>query len=277
MRPPGVRTVRAVTVVAALAAVVAATSCSDGDSSAASAAAPTAASTAASASVPSLPPMPTLADSCGAGARGFRRVVLTTADGVRLRGATAGSGPVTVVFAHQTDDDLCAWLPYARGIARGHRVLAIDFRAKGGSDGAPGAGLGRYDRDVVAAVRWARGHGAKRVVLVGASMGGTAVLSAAGSVPVDAVVSLSGPSEWPDLDPRRVLAARTTPVALVAATDDVEFADGARALNRMAKGRPGVSLTLVPGSAHGVQLADPSDAAGRRVDAIIRRAIAGAG
>ena len=221
--------------------------------------------------------MPTLADSCGADARGFRRLALRTQDGVRLRGAVMGSGSVTVVFAHQTDDDLCAWLPYARRLGAGHRVLAVDFRAKGGSDGAPGAGLGRYDRDIVAAVRWARAHGATRVVLVGASMGATAVLSAAGRVPVDAVVSLSAPAEWPDLDPRRVLASGRTPVDLVAATDDVQFADGARQLARAAKKRPGVRLTLVPGAAHGVQLTDVSDATGRRVDAIIRRAVAAAG
>ncbi|HEV2918592.1 MAG TPA: alpha/beta fold hydrolase, partial [Actinomycetota bacterium] len=73
-------------------------------------------------------------------------------------------------------------------------ALAFDFGGFG--DSRPGSGPGgRIDGDVAAATAQLRRRGADRVVLIGSSMGATAVLSAAARIrpPVAGVVSLSGP------------------------------------------------------------------------------------
>jgi len=60
---------------------------------------------------------------------------------------------------------------------RGHLVVAIDFRGYGASTmGREGKAL---HQDVLAAVRYARAHGAKTVGVLGASMGGGASARAA--------------------------------------------------------------------------------------------------
>jgi alpha-beta hydrolase superfamily lysophospholipase len=72
----------------------------------------------------------------------------------------------------------CDWIPQARAFARrGYQVLAFDSADFG--DSQPGPADARVDTDVVAAAEQLRRHGAERIVLVGSSMGGTAVLSAA--------------------------------------------------------------------------------------------------
>jgi len=55
------------------------------------------------------------------------------------------------------------------------RVVAFDFDGMGGST----PGNGDYPGEVAAAAQWARDHGARQIVLMGASMGGTAVMVAA--------------------------------------------------------------------------------------------------
>jgi pimeloyl-ACP methyl ester carboxylesterase len=136
-------------------------------------------------------------------------VQLTTTDGAEVYGVELGTGSTGVVLGHQYLSDHCELIDFARRLAgAGYRALTIDFRGFGASSG--GAAY-RYDRDVAAAVVRLRTDGATRVELVGASMGGTAVLVAASSIapPVDEVVSLSGPARYPR--PRR--AARRTPLA----------------------------------------------------------------
>ena len=121
-------------------------------------------------------------------------VQLTASDGAEVYGVELGSGSTGVVLGHQYLSDHCELIDFARRLAAaGYRALTIDFRGFGASTG--GAAY-RYDRDVAAATARLRADGATRVELVGASMGGTAVLVAASTIApsVDEVVSLSGPA-----------------------------------------------------------------------------------
>jgi alpha-beta hydrolase superfamily lysophospholipase len=69
-------------------------------------------------------------------------------------------------------------VPLARAFARrGYQVLAFDFAGFGDSERGPGDD--RVDIDVAAAAEQLRRRGADRIVLIGSSMGGTAVLAAA--------------------------------------------------------------------------------------------------
>jgi len=141
---------------------------------------------------------PALVHACG-GASGInaRALWLTASDGVRLYAIEAGRGPTAVVLAHQGRSDLCEELPYAKTLlASGLRVLAFDFRGDGHSELPAGNSLA-LGRDLAAAVARVHKDGAKRVFLIGASMGGAAVVQNGAGLPVDGLVSLSGTRLWP--------------------------------------------------------------------------------
>jgi dienelactone hydrolase len=184
-------------------------------------------------------------------------MVKVPAPGEQLPAVVLGSGGSTgVVFANQSASIACGWLPYARNVARGGvRSLVFDY------------GTAQRENEVLAAARWLRAHGARRVVLVGASIGGRAVVTAAARAHrgvVDAVVSLSG---------ERILGAQrdiaidarrlTTPTLWVSSLNDgyTNFAEETRQLYRAAKGhaRPD-RLLVVGGDDHGIDLLTGSQA-----------------
>ena len=88
----------------------------------------------------------------------------------------AGAPAVVVVHGFAGSKEQPAVVAMASALAAGgHRVLVYDSRGHGGSGGACTLGAGER-LDVDAAVRRAL-DGAERVVVVGASMGGIAVLN----------------------------------------------------------------------------------------------------
>jgi pimeloyl-ACP methyl ester carboxylesterase len=74
-------------------------------------------------------------------------------------------------------------------------VLAFDFRNNGHS-AYPTKNPLAYRRDFAAAIKQLRGGGARRVFLIGASMGGAAAVQNSGGLPLTGVVSLSGTRLW---------------------------------------------------------------------------------
>jgi pimeloyl-ACP methyl ester carboxylesterase len=123
-----------------------------------------------------------------------------TSDGVVLAGALVGSGPVGAVLIHEYPRDYCGWLPYSGYLARhGVRALLFDLRCFGRSP-CPG-GRGHAIDDVAAAMAELRRRGARRVALVGASMGGAIAVVAAARLHPAAVVDLSGERDTTGLTP----------------------------------------------------------------------------
>jgi pimeloyl-ACP methyl ester carboxylesterase len=140
---------------------------------------------------------PPLASACGS-ASGVTAWAfwLTTDDRVRLYAIEAGDGSVGVLLAHQGGSDLCEELPYAKTLVdAGLRVLAFDFRGNGQS-AQPGKNRLAYRRDFAAAIKRLRSDGARRIFLIGASMGGAAAVQNSGGLPLTGVVSLSGTRLW---------------------------------------------------------------------------------
>lgn len=84
----------------------------------------------------------------------------------------------------------------------GWRSLVISYRNDGE---APSSADGKYTlgadeaRDVIEAINWARHEGAERIVLMGWSMGGNAVLRAADLIGVDGVILESPALDWMDV------------------------------------------------------------------------------
>lgn len=182
-------------------------------------------------------------------------VQLKTSDGADVYGVEVGAGTTGVVLGHQFFSDHCELMGFARELAqRGYRVLAIDFRGYGDSAGGVN---GRLDRDVAAAVVRLRADGATRIKLVGASMGGTAVLAAGSwiSPRVDGVLSLSGPATYRNLDALRAVRRSPVPVRFVAARYDRPFASDARRLMKAAAAKDKL-LLMVGGAGHGSSLLD---------------------
>src|SRR5919201_1956798 len=155
------------------------------------------------------------------------------ADGTRLVGARFGTGTTAFVLAHQSNGDVCQWAPYARRLAAlGYLAFPFDFRGHGDSQYRPYPASRRLAGDVSGAVKAVRRLDAKKVVLVGASLGGIAVIVAAANTrpAVDGVISLSGPASYAGID--AVAAARRlrVPVLYLAGDNDDGFTTDARTL-----------------------------------------------
>jgi predicted TIM-barrel fold metal-dependent hydrolase/pimeloyl-ACP methyl ester carboxylesterase len=109
------------------------------------------------------------------------RVSFSTPDEGVVYADLYGSGEHGVVLAHGGRFDKESWAAQATVLENsGFRVLAIDFRGIGESHG-PGdtdSMSAPLHFDVLAAVRYLRATGAKRVSVVGASMGGSAAADA---------------------------------------------------------------------------------------------------
>lgn len=174
-----------------------------------------------------------------------------------LAGALIGEGKTGLILAHMAPGSLCEWLPYGRAIAeRGYKVLAFDFNGAGSSAFT----ARKNDLDVAEAVMFLRQQGVSAVVLMGASRGGTAVVTAGSKVdpPVNAVVSLSAPAAFAGMDAREAAAKLAVPVLYVAAELDGTYAEQAKELYELSKGSKDRRLTIVAGSIHGVPLMVPS-------------------
>jgi pimeloyl-ACP methyl ester carboxylesterase len=173
------------------------------------------------------------------------------ADGTIAGLAMGAPGGTWVVLAHMAGGDVCQWLAYGRQLdTAGYRVLALDLPGNGASTDTSRV---TNDAAVVRAADYVRTRQrAGRVVVMGASMGGTAVLAAAPAVtpPVAGVVSLSAPASYAGVaagDPVRRLSV---PVLYVAGALESDFAPAAR---RFADDTPAGTpkkLLLVDGSSH---------------------------
>ena len=162
------------------------------------------------------------------------------------------AGARLVILLHMYAADQTAWYGFAGELqALGIDALTLDFRGFG--DSAGGQGPSETDRDVRAAVAFARGRGYERIVLVGASMGGTAAIVAAADTPVDGVVAISAPVAMRSLDAEAVVAELRAPLTLVAAEGDVSAVESLRDLAERA-GLRHDEVLLTAGRAHGTDL-----------------------
>jgi pimeloyl-ACP methyl ester carboxylesterase len=134
-------------------------------------------------------------------------VLFPAADGVRLAGRVFGSGTTGVVLSHMLDTDQEPWWWMASLLAdHGYTVLTYDRR--GVCPGGP-AGCsegpddpGGVDLDIRGAIRYLRSRGATKVMIGGASLGGTASIWVASKHPddVDGVFTLSAVPFFPPFD-----------------------------------------------------------------------------
>jgi hypothetical protein len=205
---------------------------------------------------------PAALQGCGTSGAGWQP--LTVADGpAKLDAAVLGNGRLAFVFANDSRNQTCGWVPFARELAeRGMRVALFEYA----SVGNPG--------EVRATAAAVRNEGADRVIAIGASVGARAViqLAAEPSPGVDAVVSLSAERQisfrYPDILP----AARRArlPSLYVGSREDGYTSFGKETI-QLHDATPAKidKLLLVSGDDHGVDLLAGSS--GQRVRSAIVR------
>jgi pimeloyl-ACP methyl ester carboxylesterase len=161
---------------------------------------------------------------------GSSPVVFRTADGVKLAGRVFGpeDAAAGVVMAHGLSLDQSSWFTFADRLGdAGYRALTFNFRGycPGDERGCSGGDkdVGSTPQDLSAAVREVRSDGARRVAILGSSMGGTAALVASSALGdrIEALVALSAPTQIEDLAAGPdVLQAVTAAKLFLAGTGD---------------------------------------------------------
>jgi len=177
------------------------------------------------------------------------RTRVVVAEGTKV--AVTGKGRIGVALLPQSGGDACEWTGFVRAAtARGLRTAQIDWN-------------GDFVPEARAAITALRRAGARRIALVGASLGGHfALVVAARHAPrVDAVVTLSAErTERTDAaDAARAARRIRIPALTIGSRDDgwTTFGADTRAIHRAIAGRVN-ELLLVDGDAHGVELLSPA-------------------
>ena len=193
------------------------------------------------------------AAACSSGGSGTSQGVRILADdGLLLQGRLYGQGAVGVVLAHQLGGDQGQWSDFAENLAaRGFTALTFDFRGNGRSPGDVEVGIA--DSDVAAALKFMRTQASVHpVILIGASMGGTAALKVASRESVLGVVALSAPGSIRGLAATSdVVRIEAPKLFIVAEGDSPEVEDAREMFDRSVEPK---ALEIVPGSDHGVRL-----------------------
>lgn len=189
-----------------------------------------------------------------------RPVAFESTDGVALEGRLFGDGSTAVVLSHMLPADQRSWFAFADRLAgEGYMVLTYDFRGYC-PGGQGGCSHGERDisaiwQDVLGAEGFVRSQGATKVALVGASMGGTASLVAAGQEgnEVAAVVTLSAPESIEGLTvDAQLLQQEQTNKLFIAGLGDAEAAASAEHLYEIAP--PPKRVEIPPVDDHGTDL-----------------------
>ena len=167
-------------------------------------------------------------------------VTLATVDGVQLVADLVVAGETWVLLGHQFGLDRSTWgaLPSALQ-ALGYSTLAWDFRDHGAS---PAGDFGLIDLDWAAAVAFAEANGARRLLGVGASMGGTSgVVAVADGASLGRFVAISSGIHFQGLDAgealERIAAGDGAPPMLFVSGDaDAGASFGLAEFDRIATG-----------------------------------------
>jgi alpha-beta hydrolase superfamily lysophospholipase len=145
-------------------------------------------------------------------------VAFPTAGGLVLRGHRWGAEQGWALLVHDEGEDLDVWRPLVGELIElGLCVLAFDLRGHGASDDPWEPRRARAD--VLAALRFARAEGARRLYLVGAGAGATAALAASGRRKVEALVLYSPRTELPGVSPEALRLATAPKLIIVGGLD----------------------------------------------------------
>ncbi|MCL5985392.1 MAG: alpha/beta hydrolase [Actinobacteria bacterium] len=127
-----------------------------------------------------------------------REVSFITEDDIKIAGRIFGKSETGIILSHMYPADQTSWDSFANMLMQnGYEAMTFDFRGYGKSEGKKE--IDKIYKDLTAALNFIKEDGAKSVVLIGASMGGTASLFVASQNRVDGVITISAPVEFKGL------------------------------------------------------------------------------
>jgi len=150
-----------------------------------------------------------------------RVVEFTTSDGVKLSGRRYGEineNPV-VLLAHMFPVDQQGWGKFPEQLTEsGYSAFTFNFRGYKPSQGSKK--ISELGLDLAAAVQYLLSQGARGIVIVGASMGGTAAIQYVAHQDLLGVIAISPPTEFRGLNALRDIALVETSVHLMVSETD---------------------------------------------------------
>lgn len=212
-----------------------------------------ASSSASSTSAPAAPEIrERIEERCGFDAEGSITAVPVDGEST-LAVARLGEGSTAMVMLPQVSGGMCGALPWAGWAVTQEKVVALAVDMCGDGDSECGSTAHNDPlTQVKAVVAWAREEaGAERVVVVGASAGGSIALGFAQQAGADAVVDLSGPANWTSAPEAEEAAAATT-IPLLIVADNSEAGIFPARLRKAVAGSPAqVKQYLAAPDGHG--------------------------
>jgi pimeloyl-ACP methyl ester carboxylesterase len=182
-------------------------------------------------------------------------VAFQTDDGATIKGhlyTTPGPKQRAVIFAHMYPNDQRAWTAFAKELAGGGiATLTFDFRGYGESGGSKD--ISKIDHDLRYALLFLQSRDYPLIYLVGASMGGTAVLKVAASQEVAGIVTISAPVSFMGLDAGTDIPKVSVKKLILASKNESEGGGQAAQQIYQAAQEP-KTLFLFDGSAHGTEI-----------------------
>ena len=126
-----------------------------------------------------------------------QEVSFVTSDGVTLSGTLYGQGTRAIILSNEGDNDAFAWVPVAQQLATlGYLVLGYSYRPEvATANGLSSQGL----RDLRAAVAFIHTRHVTGITLMGSSLGGLISLKEATAEHFDALVPISAPVAFGDV------------------------------------------------------------------------------
>jgi len=184
---------------------------------------------------------------------GYWEVTFKTDDSVEIEGRIFGIGENGLILAHMYPADQESWKDFALLLSqKGYRVLTFNFRGYGKSGGEKKISL--IYKDVLAAYDFFKEEGVEDIILIGASMGGTAVLKAASEREVKGVISMSGPLNWKEmgLSAEEEIKLIEEPKLFMASEGDSSAKNSANLMYELSNEPK--QIEIYPGSEHGTNM-----------------------
>jgi acetyl esterase/lipase len=178
-------------------------------------------------------------------------------EGRQGNGQGNGAGAHAIILSNEGDNDASKWQPVARLLAgQDYLVLSYSYRR----DLSPDHSSSQALLDLRGAMAFMLARHPAALALIGSSLGGLVSLAAATGDRVDAVVAMSAPVAWEDVQlSDGQLAGLSAPKLFVISEDNQPFTDDT--LHMYAVTPAPKQLREYPGRVHGIGLFDGASGA----------------
>jgi dienelactone hydrolase len=186
-----------------------------------------------------------------------RKDVTFSADGkTEIKGWLYGSGTTAFVASHQVRQSKTDWNTSAPWLAaKGYMFLA--FTHEDYDPGAWGRDLDKLSNELLAGIKFVKEQGAKKIILIGASMGGAVVMRTAAKTEIAGYITLSGSYDHYDFDPEAASTKATlnSPAGKLFVNTEGD-AGAASTKQAYDEAKEPKELKIYSGGTHGVRMFD---------------------